>query len=249
MTRTSTLLLTAALAAAPLWTPCGGACAQDDAPADNGSPHGIQVTVTFAGGSLAEFLDLVRQQDRRINIVASDLARQVEVPAITMLDTSVPAALEAITSVLPEGYKARANVSRGPVGNPVYVVQVESRRSRDDGAVAVQVYSLATLTQTLPDDPKEHAIALPARTVLSAVEAATGVLGGQPELRYHEDSQLLFVRGSQTELALVRDVLGSLENQQAVLRRKLRDAESQRTAGDGKVGQSGSDAGAGDRGR
>jgi len=180
-------------------------------PAQEQPAASTTVTLSFPGGSLETLLHTVRGLGGGINIVASELAQDIQLPAIELRGAPVLGALQSIASIVPEPYKVRAQVNApNEAGNPVYTVAIEVRRPVAE-VVGVKVFSLATITRAAPSDAADS-WRLEPKTVLSAVESGGRFRGGEPaQLSYHEESQLLFVKGTAAQIELVREILGNLE--------------------------------------
>lgn len=178
------------------------------------------VTLSFRGGSLKELLDAIRAQAPTVNIVASELAAEVNLPAIELRQAPLQSALESIAMVVPEPYRAKAIASSVALGVPVYSLAIFANRG-GSGQVEVRVFSLDALSKPLPGDAGAASTAVAARTVLSAIEVGARVLGEPIELRFHEESLLLFVKGTKQQLELVQQVLGNLQRDQERQRNDL----------------------------
>lgn len=179
------------------------------------------VSLKFPGGTLKQLLDVVRAQAPAVNIVASELAAEVPLPPIELRDVGCMAALDAIARIVPEPYRAKINVSKqSPGGAAMCAVMVQSPRPPAQ-TTTVQVFSLASLIRELPGADAGTPTALPAQTVLSALEAGARVMGEPLDMRFHEESSLLFVKGGPTQLELVQQVLGNLQREQDRLRAEL----------------------------
>lgn len=179
------------------------------------------VTLSFRGGSLKELLDAIRAQAGTVNIVASELAAAVNLPAIELRQAPLQSALESIAMVVPEPYRAKAIASSVALGAPVYSLAIVANRG-GTGLVEVRVFSLDALSKPLPGDAGAASTTVAARTVLSAIEVGARVLGEPIELRFHEESLLLFVKGTKQQLELVQQVLGNLQRDQERQRNELR---------------------------
>jgi hypothetical protein len=186
-----------------------------------------RISLRFAGGTLAEFVAAVRAAGTGINVVSSSLADRVPVPAVTLTDVAVDEALRAVGDVVPGTFRVKVDGDRQPKGKPVFSIAVaEAPRGPTATAIGpngmvtgdepfriVKVFSLRELTRSA-DGGGIDKVALASTTVLSAVEAGLGIGGGAKEptadLRYHEDSGLLFVRGTPEQTGLVHEVLRNL---------------------------------------
>ncbi len=194
------------------------------------------ISLEFAGGSLAEFAAALRKAGEGVNIVMPALAAEVDLPALALSQTTVESALKSIDAVIGEDFNIRVKTLRSAIGKPVYAVSVHKRNTRKSGAstqvvqmgqmendkTRVAVLSLKFLTSIVPGDIEDAALIRKAETILSAVDTGLGIHSGttKPEFRYHEDSGLLFIKGSSRELNLVLEIVRNLENDV----RRLREA-------------------------
>jgi len=152
-------------------------------------------------------------------------------PAIELRSAPIQAALESIAMVVPDPYRAKAVVNVVPgSGVPVYSVVIAADQP-PPASSEVRVFTLSTLTKALPTDPVDAPVVLPAKTVLSAIEAGARVLNQQFDLRYHEESGLLFLRGTSAQIEMVQQVLGNLQRDQERVRMELQKQRAARAAG------------------
>ena len=181
----------------------------------------VLVTLSFPGGTLAECVNKIRASEPRANIVVADDAAAATVPGLELRGAGLEQALEGISAVAMADFTVSVREFRG-AGEPVYSIVAVSNvgptppraaralREQED-RTATQVFSLNRLTDNSTSGGAVS-IGFPAKTILSAVEAA--MAGGQmnePFLRFHQDSGLLIVRGSREQLAIAHEVLASLQ--------------------------------------
>jgi CheY-like chemotaxis protein len=175
-----------------------------------GRPVPVIVDLSFPGGTVAELVARIRQKEPRANIVVADQAATAVLPAIDLRGTGLDQALAGACAVAGGDQQIRVKDVRG-VGETVYTITAHRVQGPEsvgpkDGP-GTEVYSLRRLTAAPRD-----AGGASAATVLSAVETAVGGEGRRlANLLYHEDSGLMIARGSREQLAIVHDVLRSLE--------------------------------------
>jgi hypothetical protein len=192
------------------------------------------ISLDFAGGTLAEYVAGLRGVGQNVNIVLPELASRVRVPPLALRETSVEAALRAVTHVVDPGFQLGINVSQGssphagPIGEPVYSVQIRQVVTGSNRAPAsagtspsgrnVRVFALRHL---IKDGAADAAYRLDVKTILTAVDTGLAVVTDQvavdedPQapkaiVRYHEDSALLFVAGTSPQLRVIEEVISSL---------------------------------------
>lgn len=206
-------------------------------------------SLEFPGGSLSDLIDAIRRAADGANIVASALASEVELPAIMLRNATVQASLMSVRMIAPEHYRVSVE-TQVDSGTPVHSVTVTGTQNPQlnqphQDYRGVRVFSIRSLIEALPSDPPGFADKLlSAATVLSAVEnglevsrpASHGevrVEGKAPwDLRYHEDSKLLFVSAHPDQLVLVQEVLQALEQDvQQARTASLRSTANTQTGG------------------
>jgi hypothetical protein len=182
------------------------------------------ISIDFPGGSLRDLIQAIRAGDPHLNITASSLAQDVPMPPLSLKGATVLSVLNAAAAVAPLEYAVLcSDIAQGQPGEPVYAVVVQSRQPMTTAAPPtrrqVNVYSLRSLVEPQPSDPKDKPVALTTETVLSAIEAGLRLGGQEPaEMKYHRDSGLLFVNGLPGQINVVQDVLRSLLTDQVNLR-------------------------------
>jgi hypothetical protein len=169
------------------------------------------VDLSFAGGTLGAFLAQLRLEAGGLNIVAPAIVDEIDLPKIELKRAPVIDALQAVARVAAPGYGVEAARSNGVGGSPVYTVLAQARSGPpgvlNPGRLEVRVFSIRVLTAELTDAAPPPKV----ETVLSAIEAGSQVQGRRLEVSYHETSGLVFVRGTAEQVALVEDILSSLE--------------------------------------
>ncbi len=193
------------------------------------------VNIAFAGGSLQVFVDqLAANAD--VNIVVGALAAEVILPPVEIKNAMVGDVLQAVARIAPEPYRVRAETSsKGSRSTTVHVLTIETKGPAPE--LLVRVFSLGAVVRERTGLAGKVP-GVEAKTVLSALEAGARAQGRPIDLRFHEESLLLFVNGTPAQLRLVEEVLGNLEREQA---RRLDEASA------GMHGKANPDAGGKDR--
>jgi len=211
-------------------------------------PEGVTVTMEFRGGNMARFVKELRDEEPAANIVLASKAESAMVPAMVLKNAGLEQALEGACMAAEADFEVRVKEFRGD-GQPVFsIVAYEPQRAQAQmsatGENMRRVFSLNNLTAKRPSGAK----ALQVRTILSAVDMVVSDSRKPAMVRYHEDSGLLLVAGSMTQLRVVEETLMTLERdlQQADQRALMERA--QHAAGDhgdhdhGDDGHDGGDA-------
>ena len=205
------------------------ASAQDPGPTGSGSTNRQvrqTIDVDFNGGTLADLVNVLRGAANGVNILIPPEAAEVSVPNLALRTVSVEAALRAVADVVTD---QRANVGIGVVrvggGQPVFTVRVLLARPAADEPGSeetfVRVYSIRSMTEHNPRDNEGDPITMSAETILTAIDTGLEVASGQTEkaqIRYHEDSGLLFVRGTWAQNNLIESILENMNRDMAARR-------------------------------
>lgn len=170
------------------------------------------VTMSFPGGTLSSFVDALRRAEPRCNIVVAEDAAGAELPAMELKSAGLDQVLESACAVAGSESRIGCSESRGS-GEPVFAIIARSPKGAtvsqgQRSSAETMVLSLNRLTQ---GDARFGVPGLRVPTILSAIETGTSFDDKAPMLRYHEDSGLLFLRGSRRQLALAHEVLQILE--------------------------------------
>ena len=176
----------------------------------------VDVTMEFGGGTLAEFVDALRVEQPKANIVLATMARDVKVPAVSLKGAGLTQALEACCLSAEGDYQVRVRQFVG-IGEPVYSIVAEvDRRNRsvaasrsavtNDSREMHSVYSLSELTMA-----RASGVApFDAKTILSVIELAMAPLKGSPTMRFHKESGLLLLSAGAHQHGLVDRALHAL---------------------------------------
>lgn len=237
------ILTAAALAAATLAAPVlaqqGQPETQEAASALKSEPH--LITVDFGGGTLAEYIDTLREvtSDRVVNFIVPREVRDLPVSAIELRDVDVYTALRvAVPAEAPhvDGRVINWRPNRVPgQGAPVYAIDYsiqplfqQSARSQATPSQHTAVHSITELTTGTG--------AMSADDVLSAIQAALAIEGADDETKilYHEETGLIFARvtpdqGNVIEQTLVNLQLSVQATRRSILEASDREAKEVRT--------------------
>ncbi|MCX5690885.1 MAG: hypothetical protein NTV94_14060, partial [Planctomycetota bacterium] len=172
------------------------------------------VLVEFGGGTLGDLVRVMSQTQpgKDANVVVSREAQGVEVPAMSLRNASMWAVLQAAaaTADSTRGVLIVDRVSKGPGEFETYTVQFQARGTIPGMAptvpVVVRVASVADVIEAGGADS--------AATLLSALTATLemdGGLGGQAaDVKFHKESSLLIVRGTEAQQATAKQVIEQL---------------------------------------
>ncbi|MCA8976110.1 MAG: hypothetical protein KDC98_15415 [Planctomycetes bacterium] len=173
------------------------------------------VSMSFRGGSMADFVAAVRAAEPKANIVIQAKAANAVVPAMEIKEAGLDQVLDSACAVAESSDQIGCTEQRGN-GEPVFAIIARNRggattmvSSGDEESTIV--LSLNRLTE---GDLRTSVPGLRVETILSAIEASSHFDTKAPKLRYHQDSGLLFLRGTREQLSLGHDVLQILERDQ-----------------------------------
>lgn len=170
------------------------------------------VDLNFKGGPLSEFIKALRAATAPTpcNVLVTGSGEEPIVPPCEFRGVSVVTAALVVEHAS-EGVSVA--VVREEAGAPVFVFRYYSVSKEDR---ATDVISIKTLLERDPMDPESVQIALRPETVLSAMENAAEISKGSSsspaQIRFHEDSGLVFVRGTKAEIATVRETVNNLHS-------------------------------------
>ena len=173
------------------------------------------ISIKFTGGTLAEFLAQLRDENPWVNIVSSPEAKLVKLPAMHIKDAQVYHTLRAVSSIVTSDSSVRVGMEGGRGDKPVHSVTVHTKVRRSPrqvqaAQVRTQVFSLRMLTRAQYGGIEP----MKTETILTAIDTGLGVERGmgRATIKYHADSGLLFIRGTADQISLVASTLSELRN-------------------------------------
>jgi hypothetical protein len=183
--------------------------------------------LSFGGGSAVGYIDSIRQAAGPVNIVVEPGAELVDVPPIELKRVSLSQALALLdgASIERDNYAIRLDVATlgDAESRPVFKIQVRGQRPGQLTQRMNQVWSLQPVLAG-GYEPAE---------VLTAIETALSMLEDThvpADLRYHDDTSLLIVRGHPTQLATIDALHGELSANPARQERRDDQLEALRRA-------------------
>jgi hypothetical protein len=163
---------------------------------EQGTPpgHPITISLSYQGGTLADFVEQIRGKEPKANVIVAALAMQIRLPAIEMRGAGLDAVLQAACAAAEGPREIRVQEFRS-VGEPVYSMLVESNGTNAEAEERVrrttQVHSLNHLI-----DGHAVGVGFPPAVILSGLETAMEGTGEAPSIRFHKESGLLILRGN-----------------------------------------------------
>lgn len=187
----------------------------EDAMARQKSHPPVTFSVDFAGGTVTQYLDAIRAACPKANIVGAAGLDQYKVPPITLKDVTVHGALQPLDYVVSlEG--ARASRVKVWFNDDVASVWLEDEFRRDGATIDDEN---APEPETLVWNSRELTSkqAITVDDITGAIDTALSVFPqDKPIVRIHEQTGILVVRGTEDQLAAVREVIQELSKSQKV---------------------------------
>ncbi len=172
------------------------------------------ISVTFAGGTVTEYVNFLVKEAGTINIVVALEAADVPMPPVTLTKVTVSAAIDLVDgrSLLERERSIKLDVRHMPQytehEQPTYQIQATVRGS----TVRTQA-SVWTIANLLRGDIFD------ADDVLAALETALDIIEStsEPIIRFHKETGLLIARGDASQLDTIHQVLEQLEQSQILM--------------------------------
>lgn len=225
------------------------------APSGSGSAAGVLVPaeepfdLAFGGGTLGEYLEAVSRASGA-NIVAGDAVNSLQMPGVQLRGVSAFSAVSVVEAMFRDSSEARVTIeSIAPSqrtggnlptersgeqarGDGVFVVRVMQVSRRPGGNVVNDVFSIGDVLRPANEEPTEAQVKQIFEMIESAMSLSPG--SGEPELAYHDQTQMLVFKGSPEQREMVAAVLARYvqtwqpaSSRAEALRRELSDVELQ----------------------
>jgi hypothetical protein len=168
------------------WPTAGGTAAEQTDWRKSGTP--AKIDVDFAGGTLADYVKMIRESSKKANIVVSKNAEKTVLPQITINGVEVETAIMIL-----EKLNLDLDIDRSDS-----VIVINARAVKDS-------ITVVNITPILAEHPRE--------TLLTAITEGLELIGSNPDqvaLKMHRDTGLLFIRGTLRETSLVSDIVNQL---------------------------------------
>jgi hypothetical protein len=178
---------------------------------------GPRISFVFKGGTVKEYLATLRAvapKDAPVNVVVTSDVEDEKLPAVEMTNTSVYSAVAALSVLLPRpefdvNVKVLAQYGPQDPEATAYGVEVSRRFTPPNKAIqSLRVYSVRDVLNADGADSSER---VSAETLLTAVKTALGEVpfaeDAPADVKFHPESALLIVRGSDYALDVVKQVV------------------------------------------
>lgn len=189
--------------------------------------HEIMIDLDFPGGSLDEFVTLLRAKAPRMNVVVSPSAQAASVPAINLKSAPLDSVLHAMKAVTDGTLLVGKTETES--GFVYTLSMMQGMQGPGRASTSIEVF------------PIHESMGKP-QDVLSAIESAVALLQDTKSMKvsFHEPTRLLIVSGTSTHSETVKSVLAAL-NQRTMDSRQVTEASAGRAAMDLLKSQSGAD--------
>jgi len=171
-----------------------------------------RLSVSFEGGTVADYIAALRKADPHANIVEMGDLRAFDMPGVNLKNISMHQALNIIDDRRTETAETyfSLSVDRHGAPNPVYVVQVKSTPRESDNKKQSSVpveYEIWAVGRILKDqDITQDAL-------LSAVEAVVNLTDNDADavrINFHPETKLLMAHGPYRAVRAIDDVIDAL---------------------------------------
>ena len=175
----------------------------------------------FGGGTLGEYLEAVSRASGA-NIVAGEAVNELRMPGVQLRGVSAFSAVSLVeamfrdatgTRVAAESIQPSATGRATAPGQApeeeqtsgIFVVRVMEIARRPGGNVVNDVFSIGDVLRPANEEPTEAQVKQIFEMIESAMTLSPGL--GEPELAYHDQTQMLVFKGSSEQRQMVEAVL------------------------------------------
>lgn len=179
------------------------------------------VTINFQGGTIKDYLDALRKvSDPPANVVASESVMDVHIGEISFRNVDTQTAVMALRWVTEPSV-----IMVEKVGPEAYAVFSAHTPFAHAAETTTEVMSIRDLIEPLPGElPGEKQTSTP-DIVLTAIRTAlTTIEGNAADIKFHPDSGLVIVHGSQEQIVTAKNVVDRMTGD--VARRRSRGSKT-----------------------
>lgn len=189
------------------------------------------IDLQFPGGTVEEYISSVRDVTRSgdspegLNVVIDNprAASSESLPPISLKRVRVDTAMELIEHVATSrDYRVTTRDLNPRGGDPVYVLSSKAlsgpaSRDRSEAEMRIEVFSIRDLAATEAKKGGDDADRFRVETILTALETALSMSESpvtNEQLRYHPESGLVFLYGTEEQIAVVRQTLDRMRGRE-----------------------------------
>lgn len=189
-----------------------------------------RISVAFKGGTLSEFLELIRAGNDWVNIVASPEAKAVTLPELSIKNAGVMQTLQAVAGIVTSNYSVSVSLQTDQRSEPVHSVRVMLMNHQKPSPTSRQIVSKVFSLRFLLQESKDDSASLGTDAVLTAIDTGLGVEDGEvrAKIKFHQDSGLLFVRGTFEQTGMISSILDALRSDLTRARARAAATKSQK---------------------
>jgi hypothetical protein len=185
------------------------------------------ISVNFPGGTLEEYVRALREATKDpVNVSLQGDAARLRIEPLVLREVSIESALRAALGSRP-GQNLLENdgsmtstrletIQATAAGKPVFVITTQRVPGGGPGSADASI-DVLTIRSLVQSDDAKHQDARE-QVVLAAIDSGLKLLGStegvKPQIDYHQDSGLLLVRGQARDVALVREIVGRMTEDQ-----------------------------------
>lgn len=182
------------------------------------------LNIDFPGGDLMHLLETIeKQNDLTLNVIASSVVREQQIPSLKLRNVNLGELIEGLENL---------GEFRVISGGPNIFTVIPLPKSRRPGpppsqsrtpTVTVTIHEIRSLVAG-----ENNTLLFSVDDIVTAVRVGWDMMPdkGTPSLKFHEETNLLIVRGNQDERRIAEDVLVRLNGSQSQRRRELHEAEA-----------------------
>lgn len=165
--------------------------------------------VNFPGGTIGQYVEYLRSvtPDNAVNVVTEDEVAQARVPAIRLKNVTVGQAVDVLETISGDGREIETKTAFTNGSSAMVYSLRYSRVHQPPPQSPISVFQVSDII----DAGNGGAGTMPVNTLLTALEQAMTMVGGEPpEMKYHPDSGLLLFKGGRQQMDTAMDLLVNL---------------------------------------
>lgn len=175
--------------------------------AQEANPPFETLDLEFKGGTALDYLDAVRREAGRLNVIAKPEVGMVKIEPVELRQVDLSSAIYMLNGMIEEtgdrAVELEVDIVRHGPGEPIYIVRAEVASISRPRRVHSAVWSV----QEILDG------GLGAEDLLTAVQTSIDLFGEsstKTEIRFHEETGLLIARGPVEEIESIESVIVAL---------------------------------------
>ncbi|HEX2836676.1 MAG TPA: hypothetical protein VHN77_00965 [Phycisphaerales bacterium] len=167
--------------------------------------------VDFRGGTIRQYIEYLRSvaPNNAVNVVTEDEVGQATVPAIRLKGVTVGQAVDVLETISGDGREIETRTAL-TTGSTAMVYSLRySRVHQPPPQSPISVFQVNDIIDNQNGAPG----GMPVNTLLTALEQAMVMVGGEPpEVKFHPDSGLLLMKGGRQQMETASELLVNLRD-------------------------------------